>query len=197
MKLKLFFFLLLTISTSYAQQSYADSLNKVRLKEEKHLLYEVFNDEERAAHPQICYFAPDTNYIINAVFKKEIGSVFQMPLTGNKSAPYRKYGTVTFTLHDTVCVLDVYQNMNLKGQKAYTNYFFIPFKDGTTSKSTYGAGRYMDCYLYKNQNTVILDFNTAYHPYCAYSYRYTCPVVPAINFLEVSIPAGECYYETE
>lgn len=182
---------------SYAQNGYADSLKRERVRNERLFLSEVLNEEERKLHPQLCYFEPDTNYRVLATFKKEKGPVFLMPLSGNRSAPYRKYGTLTFLIHDTLCVLNVYQNMQLKGEKDFKNYYFIPFKDGTSSHSTYGAGRYMDCYLFKRQTTVWLDFNTAYHPYCAYSYRYSCPIVPVENFLDVSIPAGECYYETD
>lgn len=185
------------VSAVFSQTTYADSLAKERLKNEKYFLYHVLNEEERKEHPALCFFDADTTYIIQAVFKKEIGEIFDFPLTNNKTAPYRKYGTLTFTLHDTICVLNVYQNMNLKGQRAYKNYFFIPFKDGTTSKSTYGAGRYLDCSIKKKQKIVRLDFNAAYHPYCAYSFRYSCPIVPSVNFLPVALPAGECYYEHE
>lgn len=179
------------------QENYSDSLKKERLINERDFLYHVLNEAERKEHPEICYFEPDTNFIVRARFNKEIGEIFDFPKTNNKTSPYRKYGTLTFYLHDTLCTLNVYQNMELKGQREYKYYFFVPFKDATTSKSTYGAGRYLDCSIKKKQEIVILDFNTAYHPYCAYSFRYSCPLVPSVNFLSVAIPAGECFYEHE
>lgn len=197
MKIQLILLYSVFYAFAFGQTSYADSLTKERLKHEKYFLYQVLNEDERKEHPEICYFNPDTNYIVQATFKKEIGEIFDFPKTNNKTAKYRKYGTLTFTLHDTLCVLNVYQNMELKGQKVYKNYFFIPFKDGTTSKSSYGAGRYLDCTIRKKQQIVTLDFNTAYHPYCAYSFRYSCPIVPSVNFISVNIPAGECYIDHE
>lgn len=197
MKTLLFSLLWLISSPIFAQSEYEDSVARIRQREEKNFLENVLNVEERKEHPSLCYFSPDTNFRVTAIFKKEIGPIFLMPLTNNKTAEYRKYGTLTFTINDTVCVLNVYQNMSLRRDKAYKNYFFIPFKDGTSSKSTYGAGRYMDCTIWKKQQLVQLDFNFAYHPYCAYSYRYSCPIVPTENYINVSIIAGECYYEHE
>ena len=66
---------------------------------------------------------------------------------------------------------------------------FVPFRDATSGKQTYGAGRYLDVPL--AQETAELDFNRAYHPYCAYSGAWTCPLPPAENWLRVAVEAGE------
>jgi uncharacterized protein (DUF1684 family) len=74
----------------------------------------------------------------------------------------------------------------------YKNYLFVPFKDMTNGKETYGGGRYLDLETTDIQNdSVILDFNKAYNPYCAYSNGYSCPIPPKENHLAVSIEAGE------
>ena len=71
--------------------------------------------------------------------------------------------------------------------------FFIPFRDSTSGKETYGAGRYLD--IEPNEDgTVTVDFNLAYNPYCAYSDGYSCPLPPAENWLSVPIEAGELDY---
>jgi uncharacterized protein len=66
---------------------------------------------------------------------------------------------------------------------------FVPFRDATSGLSTYGAGRYLDALI--EGDTVLLDFNTAYHPYCAYSDAWVCPLPPGENWLNVPVEAGE------
>lgn len=67
---------------------------------------------------------------------------------------------------------------------------FVPFKDATTGKETYGAGRYLDVARHDGDNYV-LDFNRAYNPLCAFSPRYNCPYPPPQNRLEMAVEAGE------
>jgi len=69
---------------------------------------------------------------------------------------------------------------------------FIPFADVTSGDETYGTGRYIDISTKDIiNNTVVIDFNKAYNPYCAYSNGYNCPIPPAENYLAVAIKAGE------
>lgn len=67
---------------------------------------------------------------------------------------------------------------------------FIPFYDKTSGKETYGGGRFLDAEIVSNEQ-VILDFNYAYNPYCAYNSNYICAVPPFSNDLKVEILAGE------
>ena len=66
----------------------------------------------------------------------------------------------------------------------------MPFRDGTSGRETYGAGRHLDIRVEAN-GSYVLDFNFAYNPYCAYSDAYSCPLPPAENWLPVRIEAGE------
>jgi uncharacterized protein len=66
---------------------------------------------------------------------------------------------------------------------------FIPFRDATSGKQTYGSGRYLEATLHGNN--VLLDFNMAYNPYCAYSDGWSCPIPPLENWLRIEILAGE------
>ena len=72
----------------------------------------------------------------------------------------------------------------------YKNHLFFPFTDLTTGSITYGAGRYIDLTIPKSGNTIVIDFNKAYNPFCAYSDGYSCPLVPADNNLDTEILAG-------
>ncbi len=193
MKKCLFFLFTLVSGISSAQSNYADSLTHEREVHEKEFLSKVLNEEERKIHPEICFFPINTSFIVEADFVKEVGPAFVMPMSKERTVYYRKMGTLSFRINDTLCKLNVYQNLDLAGKKEYKNYYFVPFKDGTTGISTYGAGKYMDCYFSKKAKKVRLDFNTSYHPYCAYSDRYSCPIVPVENRVPVAITAGECY----
>lgn len=71
---------------------------------------------------------------------------------------------------------------------------FLPFRDTTSGKTTYGAGRYLDIDPNEDE-TVTIDFNRAYNPYCAYNDAYSCPLPPIENWLQVPIEAGEKMFE--
>ncbi len=70
---------------------------------------------------------------------------------------------------------------------------FIPFRDATSGKESYGAARYLEVEV-SPSGKYLLDFNVAYNPYCAYSDRYICPLPPVDNWLQVPIRAGEKNY---
>lgn len=75
-------------------------------------------------------------------------------------------------------------------------YGFIPFTDATTGNESYGAGRYLDLEPpAEGQETMMIDFNDAYNPYCAYTDHYNCPIPPAENQLTVAVEAGEKSYK--
>ena len=99
---------------------------------------------------------------------------------------YRRWGKISFQVEGDEAALVVYVD-NHGG-------FFLPFKDSTNGKETYGAGRYMDDHRPAIQplegDRLRLDFNYAYNPYCAYSPYFSCPLPPAENWLRVPIRAG-------
>lgn len=69
---------------------------------------------------------------------------------------------------------------------------FVPFRDATSGRETYGGGRYLDLAL-QPSGRYALDLNQAYHPYCVYNPSYSCPLPPAENTLELAVTAGERY----
>jgi uncharacterized protein (DUF1684 family) len=71
---------------------------------------------------------------------------------------------------------------------------FLAFADETSTQETYGAGRYLDIKKVPGSSSVLLDFNKAYNPYCAYSDKFSCPFPPKENILSVPIRAGEKVY---
>ena len=83
--------------------------------------------------------------------------------------------------------------MDLMRKDAYKDYLFLPFRDATNGKQTYGGGKYLDLKIPEG-NEIIIDFNKSYHPYCAYNaHDYNCPIVPEENTLSLEIKAGVMY----
>jgi len=79
--------------------------------------------------------------------------------------------------------------LDLIKKDGFEDYLFLPFSDTTNGNETYIGGRYIDCRIQKDLEWTI-DFNKAYNPYCAYNYKYSCPIVPMENDLPIAIIAG-------
>lgn len=110
---------------------------------------------------------------------------FILQTTGTKPDTLLVYGTASFDLGGKNQVVKLFRS-------TVNNLLFLPFKDATTGKETYGGGRYLDIPITNVLgNKVELDFNQAYHPYCVYSHDYVCPVPPKENTISVAITAGE------
>lgn len=163
---------------------------ETHVKELSDTAYGVLNQKEVDEFEGLDYFDFDSEFQINATFTKDKGKVFEMLTTTERKPKYRRFGYVDFEVNGKKCRLEVYQNMGLKKQKEYRDYLFIPFRDGTSRNETYGGGRYLDVRI-PSGKTILLDFNLAYNPYCAYSYRYSCPIPPECNTLTTKIEAGE------
>lgn len=135
------------------------------------------------------------SYRIRAKFAVDTNSpVFQMATNTARRPEYRIYGHVTFKVHDTLCRLTVYQDIAHRHDSRWGKYLFVPFRDKTNGVTTHAAGRYLDI-TKPTSDSLIIDFNKAYNPYCAYADRWSCPLVPAQNRLPVAICAGVKEYK--
>ena len=85
--------------------------------------------------------------------------------------------------------LSIYQSTNHENNEGHEDYLFLPYTDLTSGDGSYGGGKYLDLKI-PDGNTIIIDFNKTYNPYCAYSHRYSCPVPPEENDILVRIEAG-------
>jgi uncharacterized protein len=104
--------------------------------------------------------------------------------------PFSRIGWVEFTAAGTACRLAVYW------LNEYAGGIFIPFRDATSGRETYGGGRYLwdsakGADLGSDGEQLVLDFNYAYHPSCVYDPAWSCPLAPQENWLPVAIEAGE------
>lgn len=136
------------------------------------------------------FFPISEKFIVEALFirtKRE--KAFSMKTTTSRTPLYVKYGELHFKIDEKEFKLNVYQNIDLSKKPGYSDYLFLPFSDLTCGKESYIGGRYVDMRMQKGK-TWIIDFNKAYNPYCAYNYKYSCPIVPLENDLDIEILAG-------
>lgn len=139
------------------------------------------------------FFDINESLIFNAEFERTpYETPFAMSTSTGGENIFVKYGEVYFTIDGEEHTLSVYQSQRLSTNPEYANYLFVPFTDLTTGKTTYGSGRYLDLQIPEGE-TVLLDFNRAYNPYCAYNSQYSCPIPPAENNLKIPIKAGVKY----
>ena len=104
---------------------------------------------------------------------------------------YLPWATVSFTLHDTTCALTVYRGLDPWSEM---DLYFVMYNDPTNGETSYGGGRYLELQdVDEKGGKAVLDFNYSYNPYCAYADRYSCPIPPMENRLEVAIKAGVMY----
>lgn len=189
MKITIILCLLLSAFSLSAQKSYSDSLQQ-------------YIQDYVANHPVVkekdkklmsFYPANERYRIVARIAKKNNSPWFLMETSGALKKTYRIFAVATFLVNDTLQTLNIYQSQSLMETDQYKNHLFIPFTDATSGVDTYSSGRYYDFVMDDIQdNKVVIDFNKAYNPYCAYiSGVYNCPIPPKENHLSVAIPAGE------
>lgn len=148
-------------------------------------------ENERKDFKGISFFPISDTFQVEAhvvVLKNQ--KKFKMPSTGKIQQWYKKYAELHFTIDGKEQKLLVYQNLEHKGRNKADKSLFLPFLDDTNGQTSYGGGRYLDIQL-NHETTVVIDFNKAYHPYCAYTSGYSCPIVPLENTISAKIEAGE------
>ncbi|MFH1120945.1 MAG: DUF1684 domain-containing protein [Bacteroidota bacterium] len=114
----------------------------------------------------------------------------RMKTTTERLPLYLVYGNATFNFKGREFSLTVYRNIGLMTKPGYEDYLFIPFRDETSGDLSYGGGRYIDARIIEG-NSILVDFNRAYNPYCVYSKKYSCPIPPSENYLDIPVMAGE------
>ena len=136
------------------------------------------------------FYPINSKYAVEAQFiKAGKQKAFKMKTSGTRTPEYIKYGELLFKIDGKPYRLYVYQSLELIKKEGFADYLFLPFFDLTCGKESYVGGRYIDLRIPKTDK-IILDFNTAYNPYCAYNHNYSCPIVPMENDLPVAIMAG-------
>ncbi len=192
--LLLFCFLFSALIIIAQPGSYSDEMKDYQ--ENYVIKHEVVQGKDKK---HIKFYPVDETYKVVAGFNKISDTVgFIMKTSGTKDKRYFRYGMLRFTLNENPLQLTLYQSEQLMQDSTYKNYLFLPFTDNTSGDKSYGGGRYIDLELDDIiNNQVIVDFNKAYNPYCAYTSGYNCPIPPRENNLPVAIKAGEKNFKKE
>ncbi|HEV2141729.1 MAG TPA: DUF1684 domain-containing protein [Candidatus Dormibacteraeota bacterium] len=156
--------------------------------------------EDRATFAGLHYFDADSAFRVPAKLEPGDGSELVIETGGEDGAVrYRRVGRLAFSLGGERCTLTVLSIVQ------YAGGLFVPFRDTTSGRETYGGGRYLfdtakdtDAHVLEvtpGSSNVVIDFNLAYNASCAYSPRWACPLAPRENYLTVAVRAGEKNYK--
>lgn len=194
MKKYLFIILFINVLSSSAQQKWtaqsAQAAQKKLNKEYANKKESPLTDEDFKTFKSLDFYPISAKYAVEARFvKTNKQKAFAMKTSGTRAPMYLKYGELLFSIDGKLLRLFVYQSLELIKKPGYEDYLFLPFSDTTCGKESYIGGRYIDLRIPKSDK-IILDFNTAYNPYCAYNHNYSCPIVPMENDLDIAIKAG-------
>ncbi|HEX6230179.1 MAG TPA: DUF1684 domain-containing protein [Actinomycetota bacterium] len=143
--------------------------------------------EQRAGFEGLVYFPEEPALAIRAPLESEgvdRDEEIVMPTTTGEEQVYRRAGVVRFEVGGEPAQLTLYASAGMPE-------LFLPFRDATSGTETYGAGRYLEVEPPGPDGRVLVDFNHAYNPYCAYNPNWSCPIPPGENWLSVPISAGE------
>lgn len=185
-------FIFLACFTTAKAQSYIQETQKYQSDYRAEYLGKEspFTKDEKKKFKQTSYFPIQEKYRVEVEYKELSTKDTLIFMTSKGSeVSYIRFAELTFTIDNNTYSLFAYQNVRMSQKPDYTGWLFLPFKDLTSGESTYGGGRYLDFSIPKEEK-VYIDFNKSYHPYCAYSDRFYCPLVPQENWLNVAIEAG-------
>jgi uncharacterized protein (DUF1684 family) len=147
--------------------------------------------DQRGAFTRLPYFDYDPTARVAAQVEHAEPHSYEIATSGDSIYSFTRLGTAHFDFNGSALALEIYW---LEG---YGGGLFVPFRDATAGDTTYGAGRYLlDTVKGADLGTddrgrLVLDFNFAYNPSCAYDPKWVCPLAPPPNRLDVPIEAGE------
>lgn len=150
----------------------------------------ALSPEARDAFSGLPYFPYDPAWRIEATVEPVAGDAVDIGHSGDGETGFRRFGVVRFPADGAE------QQLTLFWLAGYGGGVFLPFRDATSGTDTYGGGRYLldtvkGADLGHDDDRIVLDFNYAYHPSCVHDDRWSCPLAPPENWLEVEIRAGE------
>ena len=165
-------------------------------REQKDMFFSSHNSpipfEERQQFKGLDYYPPDPDFRFKLeLHEHEEKKKLKIEDTQGNEREFLRWGEFRFKIGGKECTLQAYKSDPGEAR------LFVPFRDETSGKETYGAGRYIDLDKeehYTTEGKWILDFNKAYNPWCAYSEFYACPFVDPENWLQAAIEAGERNY---
>ncbi|PEN13391.1 hypothetical protein CRI94_08670 [Longibacter salinarum] len=172
-----------------SEKSYADRITQERVSRDMEMRGDrsVIPAKQRKSFRGLQYYDIDSTYrFVRPVDRPATPDTVRMAQSTGGVADQLRVGTVAIPFPqrgDTLAVFEVTEGEE-RGQ------WWIPFTDETNGGTTYKLGRYVDVEK-MDGDSVIVDFNTAYNPTCAYNPRFACPIPPEENALAFDVPVGE------
>ena len=200
MFMKSILFVFVLIITSSCAQKKQPVLGDTEFQRELNAEYKdatssPLKDKDRKQFKGLDFFKFDSAYVVKAHLKRTPDTEwFDMKTTTSRVSPERIYGILSFELKGETYTLNVYQGKDIMKREGFEDYLFLPFLDDTNGGESYGGGRYIDLRIPEG-DTIVIDFNKAYNPYCAYNDKYSCPIVPRVNYLALAVRAGVKAFE--
>jgi len=155
----------------------------------------ILDSLDQLAFMGLKFYPIDLKFRVAAKFVRTPDEKPSFMKTSTERLPeYVKYGEAHFTIDEKDLVLSIFQSTNHENEEGYEDYLFLPYTDYTSGDGSYGGGKYLD-FKIPEGGTIVIDFNKAYNPYCAYSHRYSCPIPPEENDLNLRIEAGVKAYK--
>jgi len=193
--LTIIFLTLISCSNSNKKESYESQIKEFQYRlnvEYADKKTSPLTEEDFKTFKSLDYFPIDSTYKVTATLTYVYDTpVFKMQTTTDRLPLYKTYVLAKFTLKGKELEIPIYQSQELMTDPQYKDYLFLPFKDLTNGKDSYAGGRFLDLKLpKKGAKTMVIDFNEAYNPYCAYNHKFSCPIPPDANILDITIPAG-------
>ncbi len=180
---------------SMPEKSYEETLLDSRQGKDRFFQssgYSPIPSDEREKFSKLKYFPPNSLYRFELeLHKHQNPTSFESADSVGNIRKFYRYGEFHFIIDDESYTLQAYKS------SLEESGLFIPFKDVSNGKETYGAGRYIDLDEGRDvtpEGKYILDLNLAYNPYCAYNSGYVCPLTPYENHLQINISVGEKSY---
>lgn len=146
--------------------------------------------EEREAFEGLDYYEPDPDYRVEATVERhDDPEPVELETTQGQPVRYLRVVTFRFVLNGEERRLHAYRQ-----ERDDSRRLFVPFTDETSGDETYDKGRYMELEPHEeltDGQTVVVDFNLAYSPFCTFSDTFSCPLPPEENHLLTPVEAGE------
>lgn len=202
-RFSLIIFALLAFAAFAAAQEYSETdvvkFRELRDKQFKDRNSSPLTPVDFSKFEHLDYFSVSESYRVKAVFTTTPDEkAFLMPTSNGRAHKYRKIGLLKFELDGREFLLAAYRrefaDTDTRSKKQNMD-LFVPFKDLSNGTETYSGGRYLYVRPLETLGEVMMDFNLAYNPSCAYGDpSFSCPIPPRENFLQIAINAGEKSY---
>lgn len=166
------------------ERTWARELNEQRMGKDVAFRSDPGSPVAGQAFSRLAYYKPDPSYRMIVSLQKDAPEGLRIPRSGGDEVEYLRVGTFAVETPTGRGRLAAFRS------PGHGHDLWVPFRDATSGKETYGAGRYVEAKPMRDGHW-LLDLNQAYHPFCAYNEAFTCPMVPAENHLDFPVPVGE------